>query len=119
MAYVFVFGSNLAGRHGRGDALYAKQHYRAEYGVGEGRTGDAYAIPTKDYNLGVISFDRIQLYVSDFVEYARNNPNDTFILTPIGAGLAGYSRSEIFKLIRNCNPIPSNIVFTRQWFGLQ
>ena len=33
---IFVFGSNEAGRHGKGAALYAKQHYGAEYGVGNG-----------------------------------------------------------------------------------
>ena len=36
--HIFVFGSNIAGRHGRGAALYAKQNYGAVYGVGIGRT---------------------------------------------------------------------------------
>jgi len=45
---IFIFGSNEAGRHGKGAALHARQHHGAEYGVGVGRTGDAYAIPTKD-----------------------------------------------------------------------
>ena len=45
---IFVFGSNLAGRHGKGAALWARQHRGAVYGVGVGRTGDSYAIPTKD-----------------------------------------------------------------------
>ena len=48
---IFVFGSNLAGRHGAGAALYAARKYGAKYGVGVGRTGDAYALPTKDENL--------------------------------------------------------------------
>lgn len=43
MAEVLVFGSNLAGRHGKGAAKYALVKYGAVYGVGEGRTGDAYA----------------------------------------------------------------------------
>ena len=45
---IFVFGSNEAGRHGKGAALHASRHYGATYGVGFGRTGDAWAIPTKD-----------------------------------------------------------------------
>ena len=45
---IFVFGSNEAGRHGKGAALAAKLQYGAVYGVGRGRTGNAYAIPTKD-----------------------------------------------------------------------
>ena len=118
MANVFVFGSNLAGRHGKGAALYAKQYYGAEYGVGEGRTGNSYAIPTKDQNLKVLSLDKIEHYINNFVTYARSVPNDTFLLTPIGTGLAGYDKVEIFKLIRNCAPLPSNIVFTKEWFNL-
>lgn len=34
MARIFVFGSNLAGRHGAGAALYARQHHGAIYGRG-------------------------------------------------------------------------------------
>lgn len=118
MPNVFVFGSNLAGRHGKGAALFAKQHYGAEYGIGEGRTGNAYAIPTKDKDLKVLGLYMIELYFAEFVTYAVDNPDDTFLLTPIGTGLAGYDRTEIFKLIRNCAPLPSNIVFTKEWFNL-
>ena len=49
--WIFVFGSNLAGRHGKGAALFARQERGAIYGVGQGRTGNAYAIPTKDERL--------------------------------------------------------------------
>lgn len=118
MANVFVFGSNLAGRHGKGAALHARNHYGAEYDVGEGRTGNAYAIPTKGYQLKVLTLEIIQEYVGEFVTYAKDNPGDTFLLTPIGTGLAGYDRTEIFKLIRNCAPLPSNVVFTKEWFNL-
>ena len=47
----FVFGSNLAGRHGRGAALQARKQFGAEYGVGEGLTGQCYAFPTLDHKL--------------------------------------------------------------------
>lgn len=48
---IFVFGSNLAGRHGKGAALFARQQRGAKTGVGEGLTGTSYALPTKDENL--------------------------------------------------------------------
>lgn len=54
---VFVFGSNLAGRHGKGAALWARQHRGAVYGVGEGYRGNSYAIPTKDEHLRSLSTD--------------------------------------------------------------
>jgi hypothetical protein len=45
---IFVFGSNRKGIHGAGSAKIAAKEYGAEFGVGEGRTGQAYAIPTKE-----------------------------------------------------------------------
>ena len=47
---IFVFGSNLAGRHGKGAALHARQHHGAIYGQGAGLQGDSYGNPTKDGN---------------------------------------------------------------------
>lgn len=47
---VFVFGSNTEGRHGAGAAKTAKEQFGAQYGVAEGLTGNAYALPTKDLN---------------------------------------------------------------------
>jgi hypothetical protein len=92
---VFVFGSNLAGRHGAGAALEAVRHWGAVYGVGEGRTGNAYALPTKDANIKTLSLDDIgQAYIR-FWKYAYNNPDVQFLLTPFGTGLAGYSIAEI------------------------
>ena len=44
---VFVFGSNLAGRHGRGAARAAVREHGAIYGQGEGLQGNSYAIPTR------------------------------------------------------------------------
>ena len=48
---IFVFGSNLAGRHGKGAALFAREQRGAIYRCGVGPQGNAYAIPTKDHAL--------------------------------------------------------------------
>ena len=92
---IFVFGSNLAGRHGKGAALHARVMYAAEYGKGVGRTGHAYAIPTKDERLMTLPLTRIAGYVSEFLDYARAHPELEFEVTKIGCGLAGYSEHEI------------------------
>lgn len=118
MASVFVFGSNLAGRHGKGAAIFAKHKYGAVYGQGVGRQGDSYAIPTKDANLQTLPLESIAHYIDEFITYAWNTPDDTFLLTPIGTGLAGYDKIEILKLIRKYSPLPSNIVFTKEWFDV-
>ena len=119
---IFVFGSNLAGRHGKGAALYAKQHHGAVYGVGVGRTGNAYAIPTKDEKIKTLPLDRINCYVQQFLSYARANPSLTFQVTAIGCGLAGYKPAQIAPMFReapaNCNLPPEFVEIIQHWKDL-
>ena len=104
---IFVFGSNLAGRHGKGAALCARNVHGAVYGVGVGRTGNAYAIPTKDKNIWTLPLERIAVYVAEFLEYAKAHPELEFEVTKIGCGLAGYREIDIAPMFkeapRNCN----------------
>lgn len=101
---VFVFGSNLAGRHGKGAALYARQNYGALYGVGIGRQGHSYAIPTKNRALQRLTLDEIRSHVERFVEYARERPGIQFAVTNIGCGLAGYRPEQIAPLFKGAPP---------------
>jgi hypothetical protein len=117
LANVFVFGSNLAGRHGKGAALFALKNHGAIYGQGFGRQGNSFAIPTKDANLQVLSLEYIHHYIKQFIDYAHCNSDDTFMLTPIGTGLAGYSREQIYSLLKQLD-VPSNVLFTKEWFNL-
>lgn len=114
MAVVFVFGSNLAGRHGKGAALHARQCWGAIYGQGQGRQGDSYAIPTKDEQMRPLSLEVIEGHMRAFVEYAVKNPLDTFILTPVATGLAGHSRVEIWNMIASMRP-PNNVALANSW----
>lgn len=109
---IFVFGSNLAGRHGKGAALYAAKNCGAQRGVGRGRTGMAYAIPTKDERLNILPRDMIKVAVDEFIEYARANPELTFYLTPVGTGLAGYSQWSMRTLFREA---PANVEWADTW----
>lgn len=92
---IFVFGSNLAGRHGAGAALYAYMNFGAIPGKGEGFMGQSYAIPTKDRNIKTLPLSDIKTYVSNFLIYAKDNPDKTFLVTEIGCGLAGYKPKDI------------------------
>ena len=109
---IFVFGSNLAGRHGAGAALHARKHHGAVYGCGQGRTGNAYAIPTKDEKLRTLPLDRIQSYVSMFIEYARMTPQSKFQVTAIGTGLAGYRHEDIAPMFKDA---PCNCQLPDEW----
>lgn len=101
---IFVFGSNLAGRHGAGSALEALQYWGAIHGRGVGRQGNSYAIPTKDERLKTLPLERIKLYVDEFQQYARVHPQLDFYVVPIGCGLAGYTAIQIAPLFDNIAP---------------
>ena len=113
---VFVFGSNLAGRHGKGAAWYAMKHFGAVYGEGVGRTGRAYAIPTKDKELKSLPLDKIEDYISDFIDYAFKHPDTMFIFTALGTGLAGYEPSDIGNIMSMYH-IPENVYISAKLFG--
>ena len=114
---IFVFGSNLAGRHGKGAALYAKENRGAKYGVGEGLMGTCYALPTKgaDKNLTIRSLGDIERSVKLFLEVANKERDSIFMVTPFGTGLAGYTKKQIATIFKN-RYIPPNVVFTKDWF---
>lgn len=109
---VFVFGSNLAGRHGRGAALHARRYHGAIYGQGEGRQGNSYAIPTKDELLVPLPLAAIEKHVCAFVEYAFRHPKETFQVTKIGCGLAGYRESQIAPMFAYA---PANCILPEGW----
>jgi hypothetical protein len=98
---IFVFGSNLAGRHGKGAALCARHNHGAIYGQGIGLQGSSYAIPTKDERLKSLPLDAIREYVEQFKSFAAAHPEMTFQVTPIGCGLAGYSAKQIAPMFSN------------------
>ena len=112
MNEIFVFGSNLAGRHGKGAALYARQHHNAVYGQGEGRQGTSYAIPTKDEQLKTRPLALIQKSVDKFIEHARRNPEDTFQLTAVGTGLAGIPIDTMKAMFKAA---PSNVIKPKEF----
>lgn len=112
MSEIFVFGSNLKGVHGAGAALHARKNFGAQLGVGFGRTGDAYAIPTKSTPYVTMSLPEIEPYIYQFVLYAKDNPMLTFKVTAIGTGLAGYRHDVIAKLFKGS---PRNCVFDKRW----
>lgn len=103
---VFVFGSNLGGRHGKGAARWAMKYRGAIYGQGIGYQGNSYAIPTKSAIFNSLKLERIQEFVDQFKMFAHHHPELTFELTPIGCGLAGFTPAQIGPMFKGC---PSNV----------
>ena len=109
---IFVFGSNLAGRHGKGAALTARMAYGAIYGQGVGLQGRSYAIPTKGWTIQTLQLDTIQLHVDEFIQFAEAHPELTFNVTRIGCGLAGYTDAQIAPMFKGA---PTNCELPQGW----
>ena len=90
---IFVFGSNLQGMHGGGAARIAYQYFGAIYGQGVGLQGHSYAIPTMQGGT-----ETIRPYVDEFIQFAKQHPELTFLVTRIGCGIAGFDAEDIAPL---------------------
>lgn len=99
---VFVFASNLAGKHAGGAAKTALDKFNASYGRGVGIQGDSYAIPTLDKNFKKLPLEAIHNYIYEFAEFTKRHPEVTFFVTPIGTGIAGFTAEEIAPLFKGC-----------------
>lgn len=109
---IFVFGSNLAGRHGRAAAKYAVDHYGAEYGNPIGLQGRSYAIPTKDRYIKTLPINDIVRYIQMFKQFALDHPNKEFFVTAVGTGLAGYRHEDMAPWFIGCG---DNCIFPVEW----
>lgn len=112
MREIFVFGSNLAGRHGKGAALVAFHKHGAIYGRGEGIQGNSYAIPTKDFSIRSMPLARVELGVRRFLVFAETHPELIFNVTRIGCGLAGFTNEQIAPMFKLA---PENCRFSPEW----
>lgn len=111
--FIFVFGSNLSGVHGAGAARTALKEHGAVTGVPFGRTGNSYAIPTKNKTIEyTLHLDVIKSYVEAFIEYAQEHPELKFKVTRIGCGLAGLQDADIAPMFKAA---PMNCYFDTAW----
>lgn len=118
MRNIFVFGCDTSGDLLRCSAKHAHSHYNAEWGVSEGLTGNAYAIPTtEDRYTKSRHILKIAESVQQFIKFAKKHPEMSFKVARIGCGLAGFTSEQIAPLFRKS---PRNCTFDPEWsrFGL-
>ena len=99
---VFVFGSNLQGLHMGGAARLAAERFGALWGQGVGLQGQSYALPTMN-----LSIEEIAKYVDEFIWFADQHPELTFLVTRVGCGIAGFRDEEIAPLFARAYSLPN------------
>lgn len=106
---IFVFGSNLKGLHGGGAAYIAYRKFGAIMGQGVGLQGQSYGIPTMQGGV-----ETIRPYVDEFIQFAKEHPHMTFLVTRIGCGIAGFDDEDIAPLFEDAHNV-ENIVLPEGW----
>ena len=103
---IFVFGSNEMGYHGGGAAAYAREECGAVMGVGEGLTGEAYALPTCSSPGKAMPISAVKLACQRFQDFAHAHPEMDFLLTAVGCGIAGFKTHQLGVWFPN---LPDNV----------
>ena len=103
---VFGFGSNEIGKHTKGAARTALKYFGAIMGQAYGLQGRSFGIPTKGKSMNkILTLQQIGAYVDKFVEFAKEHPELTFLMTKIGCGLAHYDAKDIAPLFKNATEV--------------
>jgi len=87
---VFVFNSYSNGINKAGTAKAALTYFGAKPGIGEGPTGQSYAIPSE------VPLKQMREAVKRFIDYARIHPELEFLVTPIGVG--GVFKRDVVEM---------------------
>lgn len=116
---VFVFGSNLSGRHGKGAAKTALG-WGAKWGQASGIQGKTYGIPTKDASIKqTLSITEIKSFVDEFIKWAKYHTGNIFYVTEIGCGLAGLKPKDIAPLFKEAINLENIYLPERFWHKLK
>ena len=116
---IFVFGSNLSGRHGKGAAKTALG-WGAKWGQAKGLQGRTYGIPTKDATIRrTLTIDEIKPFVDEFIIFAKERQDLVFLVTEVGCGLAGLKPKDIAPLFLNVIKLNNVHLPLRFWHKLK
>ena len=92
---IFVFGSNSNGVH-NGNAAATAMKFGAIMGQAVGIQGQTYALPSKH-------IENLKKHIDDFLLYAEQHSEYTFLVTEIGCGISKHSPFKEAVHIKNIN----------------
>ena len=100
---VWVFESNINGHHGRG--AVAVNCYGAEQGHAGGRSGNSYALTTRDAKNELLDWGVIKDAVQEFRDHMDAEPECRFRILPSSHSKSEQEHERFTDLLRN---VPSN-----------
>ncbi len=112
---IYVFGTDIAGRHAPESAVTAARLYGAEAGKGAGASGSSYAIPYRNSEQALLPLTVIRNYLDDLFTYAASQPGSLFHVARFGCEPGAYKDTELADLFRRA---PGNVILSGQWAQL-
>ncbi len=109
---VFVFGSDLDGKHESESALAAVRFHQAEKGAWSGSTGNAYVIPYLDNDGWTLPLEVIKNYVDPFVDFAKDYLENQFLIARFGCGPEAHTDEAMARLFAQA---PNNCRLPGLW----
>lgn len=64
--------------------------------------------------LELLDWPEIEPAIERFICYAKDNPGETFHLTPVGTGQAGHSKEKLLHTLKRIC-VPNNVFLTASW----
>lgn len=108
---VFVFGSKPDGNHKGGAAKIAVEKFGAQQGLGEGFSGQSYAIPVHKWHT-----HKMDKAVKNFVGYAKKHSDKVFYVLPVGCGAASIDVRVVSEMFSKAMDF-DNVFLPRQFIS--
>lgn len=105
---IYVFDTDEGGYHNTPSARNAVNKAGAEKNKGFGIQGNSFAIPVLDRKNKPLTLTKIMPGIRKFIRYAKDNPNDEFIVSSIGVDSVKYPKDIIAPFFVD---YPSNVSF--------
>ena len=112
---VFIFPSNLAGRHDFWASKIARYEFGAEYGVARGLTGDAYGIPIWEEDERTFRpIEDIEADVRTMFDVAAERSGTKFFVSTLGfSALAAVC--PLARTVEMFIGAPDNVLLPPRW----
>lgn len=113
---VYVFGTDVAGRHDTETAALAVRLHGAEPGKGSGATGNAYAIPYRNSAGYLLSTEVIKNYLASLYAAATEAPETTYHVARFACEPGAHDDATMVRLFGQA---PNNCILPGLWTRLR